>query len=75
MTRRTRTPAEAKEHILAMFARTVRPVLIGQACLELSWPISWVEKLFDELVEEKKIRLLTKEEAFRFDVPHGFFRA
>lgn len=64
---------DAKVTILAMFQREVRPVLIGQAAIALKWPLAWTEEVFDELVDERKIRLCTKKEAYDFDVTHGYF--
>lgn len=65
---------DAKARILTMFDRTVRPVLIGTVAVELKWPISWVETIFEELVEENKIRLCTDYEMASYDVTYGFFR-
>lgn len=65
---------EAKVRVLSLFTKTSRPVLIGQASLELRWPLSWVEELFEELRHEGKIRLLSPSESYQYDVKHGFFR-
>lgn len=62
----------AKQTILAMFRRTVRPVLIGPASVELKLPLSWVEDLFNDLVSEQKIRECTQRELSQFDIRHGF---
>ncbi len=65
---------DAKATVLRMFDRTVRPVLIGPAAVELKWPIRWAEELFEELLEEKKIRECTPHESNSYDVICGFFR-
>lgn len=70
--KRSLSKSEAKQRILQMFERTNRPVLIGQASLELKWPLSWVEPLFDDLAFERKIRLCTAQELVLYDIVHGF---
>lgn len=72
--KRSYSKSDAKELILAMFDKTVRPVLVGHAALELKWPLAWVEPLFDELVDEQKIRLCTPGEMYAHDIIHGFFK-
>ncbi len=66
---------ESKQFILRMFTRTTRPVLIGQACLELHKPISTIEALFNELLDSKDIRELSQWEKVEYDVMHGFMLA
>lgn len=62
----------AKDTILRLFSRSVRPVLIGTASVELRWPLSWVEQLFEELVHEKKIRPCNARELWQWDVICAF---
>lgn len=69
-----KSKTDAKSFILGMFETTARPVLVGQASLELKWPLAWVEPLFEELVEERKIRPCTAGEQYSHDVIYGFFR-
>lgn len=64
----------AKEQVLELFQKTMRPVLVGRACLHLGplWTIAETEWLFCELESEGVIRVISPEERARFGVEFGY---
>ena len=68
------TKEDAKAEILFLFSRSMRPLLIGTAALHLGsfWAIDKTEDLFQELVEEGKIRGLDLNEQKTHGLLHGY---
>lgn len=74
---RTIPKDEAKEAILTMAKKASRPLLVGVAAIKLGyfWNIFRTEELFEELVDEGKLRMITQDEQkfFGLDCPDGYF--
>lgn len=70
------TKADAKEEILKLLRRSVRPLLIGTASLHLGgfWTLEVTEVVFRELIEEGRIRELSPKECAAVGVVEGFVR-
>lgn len=66
---------EAKQTIVGMVEKTVRPVLVGVVAMKLGhyWNLARTEELFDELVYEGHIRKITKDEQEQHGLEEGYF--
>lgn len=64
---------KAKHEILQVAAKQVRPLLIGPFSVSFSWPLQWVEAVFDDLQADRKLRRATERECKAFDVMEGYF--
>jgi hypothetical protein len=65
---------EAKQTILSMVTLSQKPLLIGVAAMRLGycWSLTETEDLFQELLDEGRIRAISKDEMVRYDLRDGF---
>lgn len=67
-------PADAKQVLMGMVSISARPLLIGVAAVRLGvlWSLEETEKLFQDLVDDGKIRPISKLEQDEHGLHEGF---
>jgi len=65
---------EAKSEILSLFKKSSRPLIIGAASMHLGyyWTLEKTERLFEELIEDGKMRALTQKECEQYDLTQAY---
>lgn len=66
---------EAKQTIVGLAEKAVRPVLVGVVAMKLGfyWNLARTEELFEELVFEGRIRKISKDEQEQHGLEDGYF--
>lgn len=65
---------DAKKAVLGMAAVSQRPLLVGVVAVRLGvqWSLDETEGLFAELVSDRELRGLSREEQTRFGLQEGY---